>query len=196
MVSHWNVFIISVKVFAAAVLYEHWVCPIFRLLQLLSLQSPDPRPPSTPPYCIMFPLLFVCLFKHRGKAHGWRPLHLFWSEGHVNRGAPVGTPQPPNPAFLPISRVLIKRGWFGWHTPPDTETPAVAPGVMRDSCRSCGTKWIPWPGAHERGLLVFFFSFNLYSCREGWGGTHALLKHTHPHVSTFTTAALNVFYCF
>lgn len=88
----------------------------------------------------------------------------FGQRGHVNRGAPVGpadTPRPPKHPVLPPPLAGFnnkERGCFGGDTrlPPPTRPPSP-PGLMHDSRRSCGAKWIPWHGAHERGLLVFFF---------------------------------------
>lgn len=139
---------------------------------LQSFSPASPRPPSTPPYCIMFPPLFVCLLEHRGKALGRRAFHLFWSGGHVNRGAPAGptrpadTPRPPNPVILPISGGFHKEGVLRVAHASRHRHARARPGVMHDSRRSCGAKRIPWHDAHERGLLGVF-SFNLYSCGEG-----------------------------
>ena len=126
-----------------------------------ALQSP-PRPPSppTPPCCFTFPP-FICLF---AQALGWRPRHLFWSEGACKQRRPCGpcwhtpTPQttrsPPNPLAG-----FNKEGLLWWrHTPPATDTPAVAPGVdawfetvMWRQVDSLA--WRPWEGV----VGLFFF---------------------------------------
>lgn len=147
------------------------------------------------PLCIFF----FCLFEYRGKALGWRPLHLLWSEGHVNRGAsvgpvsPAGTPRPPNPAHLPINRPLYRSGALGGTRlltlthPPSPRGDAWFETVTWHRVDSLA--WRPWKG------VVGIFSFNLYSCREGWRGTRALLKHWQwscKHISTSPTSQQHI----
>lgn len=140
----------------------------------------------------MLPLLFASLLKHRGRALGWRPLNLIWSEGHVNRGTPVsltgsaGTPQ--KPTFVPISKLFWKGGASGGTCLPALTRPVLPPGLMYDSRWSCGTKWIPWHDAHERGLLGFFF--NLYSYGKSWCGTCASFPHHALWFSSFLFSGL------
>lgn len=43
--------------------------------------------------------------------------------------------------------------------PPVTDMPAVAPGSMHKSRKSCDATWFPWHNAHERGFLVFSLTF-------------------------------------
>lgn len=86
----------------------------------------------------MLPLLFASLLKHRGRALGWRPLNLIWSEGHVNRGTPVsltgsaGTPQ--KPTFVPISKLFWKGGASGGTCLPALTRPVLPRGwcMIRD----------------------------------------------------------------
>lgn len=169
--------------FLAAAVQTYW-CQHWAPSSFLQSFSPGPPPSLASPILHYVPLLFVCLFKHRGEALGWRPLHLFWSGGHVNRGAPAGlmgpgdTPRHP-PISVPPLASFYKEvgGCFGWHTPPITDTPAVAPGwcTIRDGHVAPSG----FPGtAPMRGGCQGAFSFNLYSCRE-----RALLKHDTDHTN-------------
>lgn len=143
-------------------------------LAFLQSVSPPPSLDSTVLYHV--PLLFVCLFKHRGKVLGWRPPHLFWSEGHVNRGAPVGpdgpwrhTPTPQTQSSSPLAgfykeRVLwVAHASRHWHARRRRGFDAWFKAVMWRHVDSLARR--PWEG------VAGGFSFNLYSCREGWRRT-------------------------
>lgn len=149
------------KLLAAAVQtywYQNWI----RIKYSPTFLFRPPRPPSLRLHRVVSRSpSFICLFV---QALGWRPQHLFWPEGACKQRRPCGpgwhTPTPPKHPVLPppLAGFNKERGRFGGGTrlPPPTRPPSP-PGLMHDLRRSCGAKWIPWHGAHERGSLGFYF---------------------------------------
>lgn len=106
------------------------VPPFF--LPWLFVGLPPSLPPSALPYCSSSFNLFVC---SSTEAEG--PLHLFWSGGRVNRGAPEGLvgpvatrPDPQTWPSSPLAGAKTREGALGGARPPSLTRPP-SPAVAR-----------------------------------------------------------------